>query len=154
MQTGDSYALLFEASDTATHNSTVSVGPTIAHGGPVPLGPLPTPWSYSGPTPAAFPTFVFDTYSGFAGQMPTQEVILEWPVPTYFGFKYLAINVTATASFLDDATAPMTIPDLTAIPGFLSMPNSGTSISWNANISVSQGGTISSVGNQGTYPEP
>src|SRR5262249_48361369 len=74
-QAADSYGFVASAIDV--NNSIIEIAQTIAAGsGPVTLGPLPTPWSFSGPTPSALPTFAFDTYSGFNGQMPSQTFVL------------------------------------------------------------------------------
>jgi hypothetical protein len=122
----------------------------------VTVGPLPSLWTYSGPSPAAFPAFAFDTYLGFAGQAVSEDVTINWsdPIPGTPFFHHWSIDVRTSASFQNGATTPIAIPDLTAISGFLALPPSGQIIGWNATIFSSTGSSTMSVGNSGSYIEP
>ena len=149
----------YQSTATVTGSEVVGVlEATTSGGGPVTLT-LPVPWSFSGPAPAALPTFTFN-YSGFAG-LPavSQEAAIAWTTPTSVSN---SIMVTATANFQNGATT-LTFPDLTSLGGFLSAP-SGAQISWSAQIS---GGTaqvfdialpgsqsVGVVQNKGTYTQP
>src|SRR5262249_9817484 len=120
---------------------------------------LPDPWTPQPPTPATFPIFTFD-YTGLANQVAVaDEGGISW-AQTPNGF---AIGVISTAHRQSGATT-LAIPDLTALPGFLSMPPSGTTTNWGA---VTWGGTaqfyvgttvipqtISNAAGRGTYTQP
>ncbi|HLW52990.1 MAG TPA: hypothetical protein VKW06_09105 [Candidatus Angelobacter sp.] len=161
-QAGDFYLYQTDTSDTATHKSAIGVTQTTTTGGSFTNLALPTPWSFSGPTAAAFPTFTF-TYTGFNGLAAiSQEAELQW-APT--GTTVNTITVTATSSFQNGATT-ITIPNLTALAGFLASATSGTTVTWVADIfggttqdfiflsNTPSNATISVVQNQGTYLEP
>ncbi len=159
---GDFYEFISDTIDTATHNSTTSMGQNIAAGSlpaTVDLS-LPASWSYSGPTAAQFPSFTF-TYPGFSGATTTAyEASIYWqPTPTTL----TGISVTSTANFLNGSTT-VTIPDLTSVAGFSPAAASGTTVSWQGVIAggvtlpfasnTPTAGAFESVQNQGTYTEP
>jgi len=91
---------------------------------------LPAPWTFSGPTPAMFPTFTF-VYSGFASQASVaDQALIQWQTGATTSNE---ITVTATASF-QVGSMTITIPDLSAVSGFFGPAASGTTISWAADI--------------------
>jgi hypothetical protein len=161
-QSGDFY--LYSTSAVSMSPFTQQIGmtqTTTNGGGPVTLR-LPAPWSYSGPVPAAFPTFTFN-YSGFSG-LPavSQQVLIIWPTgPTSRNL----IMVTATANFQNGATT-LTLPDLTSLPGFFAPAPSNTQISWIADIfggttqeyifsiNPPSNGSVAFVENRGSYIQP
>ncbi len=97
---------------------------------------MPPPWDYSGPAPAALPAFTF-AYSGFPAVAQYAE--LEWPAPPNgLHGPHTLITVMATANFQNGSTT-VTVPDLTALPGFIGPPPSGTSVLWVADVF---GGTL------------
>jgi hypothetical protein len=120
---------------------------------------LPAPWVATPPAPAKFPTLLFD-YTGFAGQPAiADKAEIGWTQGTTGN----AIIIVATANFQNGANT-LTIPDLTAVPGFLQMAPAGTTITWQ---SETWGGntqfyfgstvvpqTVSTVHQQGTYTQP
>jgi hypothetical protein len=159
---GDFYLYSASSLDTATFSQFMGVTQTTtAGGGPVSMA-LPAPWTFSGPAPAAFPTFTFN-YSGFSG-LPavSQRAIISWSTaPTNRNL----LTVTATQSFQNGATT-LSIPDLTSLNGFFAPAASGARVSWSAEIF---GGTvqehvfsvnpppnasISFVETRGTYIQP
>ncbi len=163
IQSGDFYQYSVRSFDLATFNEQIGTSQTTTQGGgPVTLA-LPAPWSFAGPTPAAFPTFTFN-YAGFSG-LPavSQQATLTWfTTPKSF---FSSITVSATANFQNGATT-LTIPDLTSLVGFLSPASSGTTVSWTADIfggttqqfifSVNPppNGSVSFAQNRGDYVEP
>jgi hypothetical protein len=162
-ESGDFYLYDIGASDLTTGNSLVAViQTTTSGGGPLTIN-LPQPWSFSGPMPAALPTFNFN-YTGFNGLAGGyQQAALTWFTSSS---NASGIGMIATNSYQSGATT-LTIPNLTSIPGFLPPPVSGASVSWAAGISGGSGpslafsfgqqpanGSISLVQNKGTYVEP
>jgi hypothetical protein len=161
-QAGDFYSYESNTNDTATHNQAVGITQTTTSGGGPGSIALPAPWLFSGPTPAALPTFTFN-YSGFAGLPATaDQALIAWNTGP---FTTNSITVTATASFQNGATT-ITMPNLSALPGFFGAPPSGTTINWAGDIT---GGTVqdftffpnppangssSFAQNRGTYIEP
>lgn len=161
-QSGDFY--LYQASTLSNPpglNQQIGTTLTTTNGGGPLTMTLPAPWSFAGPTAAAFPTFTFD-YSGFAGQPAiSQQVLLIWPTgPTSRNI----ISVMATANF-QNGTA-LAIPDLTALTGFFTSAPSGTQVSWIADmfggtaqefifsVNPPANGSISFVENRGSYIQP
>lgn len=159
---GDFYEFISDTIDTATHNSTTSMGQNIAAGSlpaTVDLS-LPAAWSYSGPSAAQFPSFTF-TYPAFSGATAiAYEAIIGWQNTAT---TFTDISVTSTANFLNASTS-VTIPDLTSVAGFPPAAASGTSVSWQGAIAggatlpfasnTPAAGAFESVQNQGTYTEP
>lgn len=159
---GDFYEFIGDSVDVATQHSTTSMGQNIAAGSlpsTVSLS-LPASWSYSGPTPAQFPTLTFN-YPGFSGAATTAfTASIGWqPTATTLD----GISVSATAAFQNGSTT-VAIPDLTSISGFVPAPASGTTVGWSSYISggaafpfsgaATSAGSFESVSNQGTYVEP
>lgn len=151
-QGGDGYLFKFGA---ANSTSQFEFSQTISGGGGAVTIALPDPWTYSGPTPSASPTFTFNYPPISAFPNVKRSAIIDWgegqPNTTFFD-----IHISATPSFLNGSQT-ITIPDLSGIPGFL-IPPSGTTIEWIAFISGDSGpGANSSqvgVSNLGTYTEP
>jgi len=161
LQTGDSY--LF-STQTASMPQTLAILQSSTSGGPVTLA-LPQPWSYSGPAPAAFPTFTFN-YSGFNGlPVITQSAVIFRTVVDAGEPFFRSIEVLATGSYQNGANT-ITVPDLTAIPGFISPALSGTTVSWSASIaggsapevqfvpSLPANGSVAIVSTSGSYTVP
>src|SRR5260370_5605604 len=99
--TTDFYAYESNTTDTATHNSAVGITTTTTSGGGAFSLALPASWSFSGPTPAKFPTFTF-IYSGFTGQPAVADQgSISWITGTTITN---SIPVLATANFLSGAT--------------------------------------------------
>jgi hypothetical protein len=162
---GDQYDFQAQVSKpTGSVDSTVNAGATesvSAQGaGPVSIS-FPAPWAYAGPTPAALPMFDF-SYAGFGGQSEAEySGSLFWSSGTGINDQ---IEVTLSQTY-QGATSSVSIPDLSAIPGFLAAPGSGTTVSWSAtvvevpsNTGTSTGGSLvgvgTSVSNVGTYIVP
>jgi len=162
---GDQYDFQAQVSKlTGSVDSTVNAGTTesvSAQGaGPVSIS-FPAPWVYSGPTPAALPTFAFD-YPGFGSQSGA-EYTSEFLWTPGAGIDD-QIEITLSQTY-QGATSSVTVPDLSAIPGFLAAPGSGTTVSWSATVvevpsnaepstSSSLVGLGASVSNGGTYTVP
>jgi hypothetical protein len=127
-QSGDFYAY---ESNTGNGNSSVGITTTTTSGGGAFSLSLPASWTFSGPTPAKLPTFTF-VYSGFASQPAVaDQALIEWQTGAS---TFNEITVTATANFQGGSTT-ITIPDLSAVPGFFGPAASGTTIFWAADIS-------------------
>jgi hypothetical protein len=161
-QSGDAYVYEATSANPANPANPQSVNAfqrTTNGGGPVTLT-LPTPWAFSGPTPAKLPTFTFN-YSGFAGQ----PFVIDFASITWSNGSggSNGIDVTATANFLSGATN-IGFPDLSMLPGFFGPSASGTTVRWAATIESSTtapftGTTASStslsvVANRGQFTQP
>jgi hypothetical protein len=159
-QAGDFYLYESNSTDIATHNSAVGITKTTTTGGGTATIPLPAPWSFAGPTAAAFPTFNYSGFSGLAAISDQAEI--EWaPTATTLN----TIQITATSSFLN-GTNTLAIPDLTALSGFIATAPHGQNIFWVADINGGTAhvftffpnppanATISFVQNRGTFTEP
>ena len=155
MQSGDYYT--FDVQASSATGGPVGVNLATSSGGPQTITFPATPWTYSGPSPAALPTFNFD-YSGFSGMSSVmQEASITWspgapPVNT--------IQITATENYQNGATS-LTIPNLSGLTGFLAPAPSGTSVGWLAIIQQGSAfqtnppnGTVQNVQNSGRYTEP
>jgi hypothetical protein len=155
VQPGDYYLFDLSASGTTQFVTTVQYLRTT---GPVTLT-LSTSWSATPPTPATFPTFLFN-YTGLASQPAVaDEASIGWNL----GSTFFAVDVIATANHQNGATN-LTVPDLTSLPGFFAMAPSSTNITW---VARTWGGTaqfyvgttvipqtISNASDQGTYTQP
>jgi hypothetical protein len=157
VQSGDSYDFTSEVASTTTPSEYMFVQKPPGSGGGPQTFTFPAPWSYTGPTAAALPTFNFD-YAGFSGATDVTRVAnIAWPQGT---LPFSLIGVTASANYQNGATA-ISIPDLSGLNGFTAPAPSGTTIHWDARIaqglsvdSFVSGTTVSSVQNSGTYTEP
>lgn len=122
-QSGDFYA--YESNIGGTGITTT----TTSGGGAFTLS-LPTPWTFSGPTPAKLPTFTL-VYTGFTGQAAvSDQALIQWQTGATTSNE---ITVTATANF-QGASTTITIPDLSAVSGFFGPAPTGTTINWAAAI--------------------
>ncbi|MGB8099019.1 MAG: hypothetical protein WCF17_17805 [Terracidiphilus sp.] len=129
VEDGDFYSFQANASDTGTHSTSVGAMQNSTGGGAATLS-LPTPWSYTGPTPAVLPSFDF-SYSGFAGSPAVaQQAEIEWIPSTN---SLYTLTVTATANYQAGSNS-ITIPDLSSLGSFLSSASSGAEIYWAAGI--------------------
>lgn len=166
MQSGDRYLFLTTTTDVATQTSGIFVAQTSTSGAPVTIA-LPDPWFYSGPVPAAFPTFTFN-YSRFSSlPVAVYNVQLDWGLgqPEVPGGTSLFLYVQATKAYLNGSNT-ITVPDLTAIPGFFASPPSGNGVEWGASIQAGPGpedqfapslpnnSAIVQVTTSGSYTEP
>lgn len=156
IKSGDSYTFFASAINSAKATEMMFVAESSTSAGPVSFT-FPAPWSYSGPTPAALPTFDF-AYTGFTSNKGVNlSTLVSW------GFTLTTqIAVTASANYQNGSTA-LAIPDLSALPGFVSAPASGTLVVWvciieqngqGAQQPVSNSPLITSVENSGFYTVP
>jgi hypothetical protein len=154
-KSGDSYAFIASARNTARPTETMFVAKSATSVGPVSFA-FPTPWAYSGPSPAALPTFNFN-YTGFAQSTNVNQLAaITWGLTPS-----TEISMEASASYQNGSTT-LEIPDLSAIQGFIPAPSSGTRVIWVALIG--QGALVdqqpattdstASVTNSGTYTVP
>ncbi len=137
-----------------------SMGTTLytSNGTPVTLT-YPPVWTYTPPAAAQFPTFSF-TYSGFSGlATQTYRGQIAWQSAGVVN----QITTYATAAYLGIQTS-VTIPNLTAVPGFFGSASSGTTVNWLEQIDGGSfpsfvypppvPGSLSYVQSHGTYIEP
>jgi hypothetical protein len=133
----------------------------ISPGGPVSFT-FPAPWSYTGPTPAALPSFNMG-YTGFAGQNNvSQNAWIFWTSGSGGSTATKNIQVDATASYQNGSTT-LAIPDLSSVGGFLAPAASGTRVEWDVWIQqlswgltsqIPPNGTSNEVSNSGLYTVP
>jgi len=173
--TGTQYAVVpsSEAQSTdyyifsANNSSQVQIGQNIGVTQSVAAVPVPTtvslafpqPLPYVAPTPAALPTFTLN-YTGFSGQTFVSYIgNIQWFTG---GSTDNDVTVTATAAYQNGATT-LSIPDLSAVFGFLTPPASGTAVDWFAYVyggtyaSYSQtpaSGNVSWLQNEGQFTTP
>ncbi|HXR39112.1 MAG TPA: hypothetical protein VN776_08465 [Terracidiphilus sp.] len=155
-QSGDYYLFLASAFNNKTLGDGVSVETTSASAGPQSFT-FPAPWSYSGPTAAALPTFDFD-YTGFSGMSNVSRSAFIWWVQGTASIN--TISIAASANYQNGATT-VAVPDLSSLTGFLAPAASGTTIGWrtevhqgNPFLTTPPNGTLQFVSNAGTYTEP
>lgn len=158
-QTGDYYHFSAVASNS-TNNQSVRADKITSSNGSQSFT-FPAPWSYAGPTPAALPTFNYK-YSGFSGMSNVvEEAYISWVLGNNTtGYIDNTIAISATVNYLNGATS-VTIPDLSALAGFLAPPTSSTQVYWFAAISQSSfasgkppSGSSQSVSANGNYIVP
>lgn len=95
--------------------------------------PLPSPFNYVAPTPAALPTFTV-SYTGFSnGALVSYGGGIQWSA----GTSYESVTVLATAAYQNGATT-LSIPDLSSVSGFMPALTSGMHVAWYA---LAYGGT-------------
>jgi hypothetical protein len=133
-------------------------------GGPQTITFPSTPWTYSGPTAAALPTFNFN-YTGFSGMLSVMQIAsIQWPLGVSQtdskGTSTNSTTVSATENYQNGDTT-LSIPNLSGLTGFLAPAPSGTSVSWYAIVqqgwpssTTPPNGTVKSVENIGEYTEP
>ncbi len=166
MENGDSYTLFASTSPVVHSAITESLVGTVnsTSAGPTTFN-FPAPWSYNGPTPAAWPSFNFNGYTAFAGKPGiTYSASLFWTDGTNgaIGTSQYSVGISASANYLNGATS-ITVPNLSGLPGFLPVPPTGTDVTWQSGIGQSSSGfpplsalNSRSIGasNQGDYTEP
>ncbi len=132
-QAGDYYS--FETNNAGGTGQHVYAYETTPTAGAITLT-YPPALPVAAPTATTFPTFSF-TYSAFANiAFSSTTVEIQWPPSAGVDD---ALTVTATAKYLGGGgTSTITIPNLTAIPGFFATAPSGANIYWRA---VVTGGT-------------
>lgn len=155
IKNGDSYTFVANSINSARPTEMMFVA-TSSPAGPVSFT-FPAPWSYSGPTPAPFPTFDF-AYTGFTSKAGVNfSTLISWGLTLT-----TQISVTASANYQNGSTA-LAIPDLSALPGLVPAPASGTLVIWVSLIEQNGQGTqqplsnslvITSVANSGFYTVP
>ncbi len=161
VQSGDFYSFEASASDTATHSSAVGNTQNSSGGGAVTLS-LPTPWTYSGPSPAVLPTFNF-SYSGYSDMSAVaQQAEIEWEPSTNVIY---TLTVTATANYQGSGNS-IVIPNLSSVSGFFGSASAGSAVYWVADIwggttpvfdflsAPPSSGSISFVQQSGTFVQP
>ena len=165
VESGDSYVFLATAYQFSLSGIGVGQGvvaaATTPTGGPMTFS-FPAPWSYTGPTPAALPTFDF-TYAGFTGNTGLERLAtLTWLTGTGSALNENMSILISTGNYLP-GSARATFPDLSVLTGFIPAPDSGTRVSWSAEIgqySYPSGQTVpltstgSAVVNAGAYTIP
>jgi len=155
MQSGDYYQIGVSAQDVASRG-VVDVNGFTSIGGPQSFT-FPAPPSYAGPTAAALPSFKM-SYSGFSGMSPVNQFAgLQWSqgaTAIYF------ISIEATMNY-QNGSSIMSIPDLSALTGFIAPAASGTTVSWNAGsvegnpfLTTPPSGITQSAFNYGSYTVP
>ena len=158
---GDFYSFQANSSDTGTHSTSVGVMQNSTGGGEATLS-LPTPWSYTGPTAAALPTFNF-SYTGFSS-LPAlaQQAEIEWIPSTNALY---SLTVIATGNYQAGSNS-IAIPDLSSVTGFLPSASSGAAIYWVASVwggttpvfdylsAPPASGSVSFVEQSGTFTAP
>ena len=154
-KSGDSYSFLANAMNSANPTEMMFVANRASSAGPVSFS-FPAAWSYSGPTPAALPSFNF-TYSGFGQNSGvTESAFISWGLPLM-----TQIAVTASTNYQNGSTT-LAIPDLSAVTGFVAPPPSGTLVVWVGLIeqndqrvqAMSANPAATSVENSGFYTVP
>jgi len=161
VQNGDYYTFMSSTSGGAGHP--VAAELATSTGGPQTLT-YPSPWTYSGPSATALPTFNF-SYAGFSGMQSVVEIAtLQWILGATLtdpeGTSFSSITVSATENYQNGATS-FTIPNLAGLTGFLPSPPSGTSVNWIAGISqgtafqtTPPNGLVQTVESDGEYTVP
>jgi len=156
-ESGDYYSFVATAYSNTT-DSMVAVTTNTTSGGSQSFT-FPQPWSYSGPTPAARPSFDL-IYSGSSGASNFIDGISIIWIPTLTSES--VVNVSATSKYLNGSTT-IAVPDLSSLTGFIAPPPSGAYVIWSAeilqaNFSLLQAtpstGTITEVYNGGTFNVP
>jgi hypothetical protein len=162
VQTGDYYTF-FSSAPGGVSAGTVGFELATSQGGAQTIT-YPAPWTYSGPTAAALPTFNF-SYTGFSGsQFVLETAAIEWVLGATpanpIGTSYNSIQVSATQNYQNGATT-LTIPNLSGVTGFSPSPPSGAGVDWDAEITEGAGfqttppsGTVQGVVNSGTFTAP
>lgn len=156
IKSGDGYSFLANAMNSANPTEMMFVASTASAAGPVSFT-FPAPWSYSGPVPAALPSFDF-TYSGFGQNSGvTESAFISWGLPLT-----TQIAITASANYQNGSTI-LAIPDLSTVTGFVAPPPSGTLVVWVGLIEQKSQGTqqtmtaeptSTNVENSGFYTVP
>jgi len=162
VQNGDYYTF-FSSATAGPAGGAVGFESATSEGGPQTIT-YPSPWTYSGPSAAALPTFNF-SYTGFSGPQPVVETAtIQWilgaTLANPIGTSFNSIQVSATQNYQNGATT-LTIPDLSGLAGFIPSPPSGAALDWDAGIAQGTGfqttppnGTVQTVVNAGSFTVP
>lgn len=160
-ETGDVYFLDANASGTSSQSS---VNTEIVSSGGLATFTFPAPWSYSGPTAAALPSFTM-SYSGFSSDANVSEnAWIFWGTGSggIFSTSTDDIQIQATVNYQGGSTT-LAIPDLSGVSGLMAPPASGTQVEWDAWIEQQSWGFSSpipsnavwnTVSNTGLYTVP
>jgi hypothetical protein len=157
VRNGDSYSLIATAYQDSVLGlpigPAVMVNTTSKTGGPMTFS-FPAPWTYSGPVPAALPSFDL-TYSGFAGNAGVNRQGGLARTTLNGGTNTNLFSVSTSASYQGGSTT-IALPDLSGVSGFLPAPASGTTASWIAGVFQYDASTAtgSAVESSGTYTVP
>jgi hypothetical protein len=138
----------------------IGVNKSLAEAGPLSIT-FPTPWAYTGPTPAPLPAFDMSGSGISATGSSFNAVGLLWPISGQAETGYY-LQIAATANYMNTGTT-ITVPDLSSMSGFLGSPSSGQSVAWYASVysgdfpsgsSLSSTENVSFVQNSGLYNLP
>jgi hypothetical protein len=162
-ESGDFYDLISTTSMSASSGvfEAETIETNTASGSPLAVN-FPAPWSYSGPTPSAQPTFDMANSSITGTTGVTESGELEWFVPSVESTSVDIWSVSATGNYLNGSTS-LAFPNLGGLTGFVSGPASGDTANWFAFISKSSAasgqsvipsGTITSVETSGSFTVP
>ncbi|HEY1578303.1 MAG TPA: hypothetical protein VGF82_14640 [Terracidiphilus sp.] len=156
IKSDDRYVFIANAINSAKPTEMMFTAESATSAGPISFS-FPAPWSYTGPTPAALPSFNF-AYTGF----PQNSAVNQTALISWGSSLTTQISMIATAAYQNGSTS-LAIPDLSALPGFVPAPPSGTLVLWIALIEQNNGGAqqpmstnslIASVENSGTFRVP
>jgi hypothetical protein len=137
VESGDTYEL-----DAYAWNGGSGVGKIIRNQGGAAAVQYPTPWSYLGPAAAALPTFDYSSYAGFTDTTKVaRDGDISWNPSNQVIDEY---HFAATANAMNGSIS-LTMPDLSAVGGFLAGPASGTSVSWYAEITENSAGALAAM---------
>jgi len=141
VESGDSYEL-----DAEAWNVGSGVGEIIITQGGAATVQYPTPWSYTGPAAATLPTFDYSSYTTpDAGFLVTSKLARDgdilWNPSSQVINEY---HYAATANAMNGSIS-LTMPDLSALGGFLASPAPGTSVSWYAEITENSAGALAAL---------
>ena len=137
VESGETYEL-----EAYAWNGGSGVGEIIRNQGGAVAVQYPTPWNYSGPAAAALPTFDYSSYAEFsvAANVARDGDILWHPSSQVIDEYHFAV----TANAMNGSTS-LTMPDLSAVEGFLPSPASGSSVSWYAEITENSSGALAAM---------
>jgi hypothetical protein len=159
-QNGDYYLILSAAGPGGPQNSEggnlAEVETITATGGPQNVS-FPAAWPFSSPTASDLPTFDF-SYTGFSGRSNVSNYAsFYWYLGTT---SFNEISISTTANYLNGLTS-LTVPDLSALSGFLSQKGFSGTVNWTTEVAQSNlsgtkpaTGTVQYVTHTGTYTLP
>jgi len=159
-QNGDYYLIIAAAGPAGNQNSgdgnLAEIETLTSTGGPQNVS-FPAPWPFKSPTASDLPTFDF-SYTGFSGMSNVSNYAsFNWnPSTTSFN----EISISTTANYLNGSTS-LTVPDLSALTGFLSQKGFSGTVNWTTEVVQSNlsgtkpaTGTVQYVTHTGTYTLP
>lgn len=159
-KSGDYYLIISAAGPAGNQNpgesNLAEVETLTSTGGPLDVT-FPAPWPFSSPTASELPAFNF-SYSGFAGNSNVLNYASFYWNPNKTTLDEIAI--TATANYLSGSTTS-TVPDLSALTGFLTLKGFSGTVTWSAQVSQGNlsgasptNGSSQYVTHAGTYTLP